>query len=75
MPEDERYTMTWAERKSTTAEMHKDIVAIKEEFVDALFKGSDYFSEHVSPKLTKFMALNSFAILYILDDAIAEELE
>lgn len=75
MPEDERYTMTWSERKASRAVMLEDVRAIKDELLEAYCKGSEYFSKHAAPKLEKFMALNSFAILDILDDALAIKTE
>jgi hypothetical protein len=61
--------LSWNERKATNEQMLEDVQSLKEEAIQAMFKGR--VSEAcVNKKVDEFMQANRMQILDILDDAI-----
>lgn len=61
--------LSWNERKATNEQMLEDVQSLKEEAIQAMFKGR-VSEASVNKKIDEFMQANRMQILDILDDAI-----
>ena len=61
--------LSWNERKATNEQMLEDVQSLKEEAIQAMFKGR-VSEAYVNKKIDEFMQANRMQILDILDDAI-----
>lgn len=61
--------LSWNERKATNEQMLEDVQSLKEEAIQAMFKGR-VSEAGVNKKIDEFMQANRMQILDILDDAI-----
>lgn len=61
--------LSWNERKATNEQMLEDVQSLKEEAIQAMFRGR-VSEAGVNKKIDEFMQANRMQILDILDDAI-----
>jgi hypothetical protein len=61
--------LSWHDRKATQEEMLEDVQNLKDEAVQAMFKGR-VSEAGINKKIDEFMQANRMQILDILDDAI-----